>query len=380
VTGALYVPNRVKKNAPAVFYVCGHSLDGFRATTYQHIIINLVKKGFVVFTIDPMGQGERYEYWNHQTGESRYPIPDHEHSYSGAQCLISGYSTGNNFIWDAIRGIDYMLTRKEIDHERIGMTGRSGGGNITAYLGALDDRIYATAPECYITSYEYIFKSIGPQCAEQNLYKMIAEGLDHAYFIEARAPKPTLIVSTTRDFFSIQGTRDSYSEAKKMYAALGKEENLMMVEDGTVHKLTKKNREAIYAFFQNHLNNPGSSEDITINIPSANELKVCNTGQLVTSFGEQSVFSMNKIVVKKQVDGLIQSRRNADKHLENLLTNAKEYSGFSFPDAFGKPVFSGRYIKPNYTIESYVTQVSEIEILKYLVFYVAIFSSLGWVC
>ena len=189
VTAAMYIPEGVKKNAPAIFYACGHSIDGFRAGIYQHIIINLVKKGFVVFTIDPMGQGERYEYWDKETDQPRLPVPDHEHSYAGAQCLITGYSTARYFIWDAMRGIDYMLTRKEIDPNRIGMTGRSGGGNITAYLGAMDERILAAAPECYITSYEYIFKSIGPQCAEQNLYKMIQVGLDHADFIEVRAPQ-----------------------------------------------------------------------------------------------------------------------------------------------------------------------------------------------
>ncbi len=83
-----------------------------------------------------------------------------------------------------------------------------------------------TAPECYITSYEYIYKSIGPQCAEQNLYKMIQEGLDHADFIEARAPKPTMIIGTTRDIFSIQGTLDSYNEARQMYESLGYKENV----------------------------------------------------------------------------------------------------------------------------------------------------------
>ncbi|MFT7162311.1 MAG: dipeptidyl aminopeptidase/acylaminoacyl peptidase, partial [Bacteroidia bacterium] len=114
VTSALYIPNKAKQKSPSIFYACGHTVEGFRAGTYQHIIVNLVKKGFVVFTIDPMGQGERFEYWDEKTGQSKFPIPDHEHSYPGAQCLLAGYSTGNNFIWDGIRGVDYMLTRKEI--------------------------------------------------------------------------------------------------------------------------------------------------------------------------------------------------------------------------------------------------------------------------
>lgn len=353
VTGAIYIPNGLKEKAPAIFYACGHSRTGFRAETYQHIIINLVKKGFVVFTIDPMGQGERYEYWDQQKGESKYPIPDHEHSYAGAQCLIAGYSTGNNFIWDAIRGIDYMLTRKEIDPDRIGMTGRSGGGNITAYVGALDDRILATAPECYITSYEYLYKSIGPQCAEQNLYGFLGAGLDHADFLIARAPKPTLVVSTTRDFFSIQGTRASYQGAKKMYEVLGMDEELRMVEDDSIHKSTKKNREAMYAFFQRELDNPGDSSDVKVDIPDSKELKVTPTGQVVTSYPKsQSVFSMNLKILESHISGLDALRNNEEDHLKRVKSRVQELMKRSKP--FGQPVFSGRYNQSELVIEKYL--------------------------
>jgi Acetyl xylan esterase (AXE1) len=354
VTGAIYIPDGVKKKAPAIFYACGHSVEGFKVNVYQHIIINLVKKGFVVFTIDPMGQGERFEYWDTIKDEPKFPIPDHEHSYAGAQCIISGYSTGRNFIWDAIRGIDYMISRKEIDPERIGMTGRSGGGNITAYLGAIDNRILATAPECYITSYEYIYKSIGPQCAEQNLYQMIEKGLDHQDFIEARAPKPTMMITTSRDFFSIQGARESYAEAKKMYKTLNAESALLMVEDDTVHKSTIKNREAMYAFFQKYLNNPGNSKDIVVNVPDPEDLQVTKTGHVVGSLNGESVFSLNKAIVEKQLISLETSRTDQSRHLKKIPSAAARYSGFEQPVSFGKPVFSGRYVKAAYTMEKYL--------------------------
>ncbi|MEQ6120830.1 alpha/beta hydrolase family protein [Reichenbachiella sp. MALMAid0571] len=353
VTSAMYIPNKVGKNAPAIFYACGHSKEGFRVGVYQHIIINLVKKGFVVFTIDPMGQGERFEYWDEQKQELMYPIPDHEHSYAGAQCLISGYSVANNFIWDAIRGIDYMLTRNEIDPARIGMTGRSGGGNITAYLGALDDRILATAPECYITSYEYLYKSIGPQCAEQNLYKMLEVGLDHADFLVARAPKPTMVISTTRDFFSIQGTRDSYQEARKMYKALGASEKLLMVEDDSIHQSTLKNREAMYAFFQKYLKNPGSSQDIMVDIPTPKELKITETGQILTTYKGETLFSLNKAIVSNQISSLKESRENIEYHRRNISEHGANKSKFEYPDDFGLSIFSGRLNRSTYTLDKY---------------------------
>ncbi len=358
VTGALYIPDGAKRNAPAIFYACGHSIGGFRAEAYQHICINLVKKGFVVLTIDPMGQGERFEYWDPAKDEARFPIPDHEHSYAGAQCVISGYSTARYFIWDVIRGIDYLLTRKEVDPDRIGMTGRSGGGNLTAYLGALDDRILATAPECYITGYEQIYKSIGPQCAEQNLYQMISAGLDHADFIEVRAPKPTMMITTTRDFFSIQGARESYAEAGRMYQALGAKDKLILVEDDTVHRSTRKNREAMYAFFQQYLDNPGSPDDLEVEVLPQEELWVTETGQIVSSLKGESVFSLNRSAVQNQVESLEKKRADEVGHLEKLKSLAARHSGFEYPDKFGKSVFSGRFVKPEYQLEKYLLEGS----------------------
>jgi len=354
VDGAIYIPKGLKGKAPAIFYACGHSLEGFKVGIYQHIIINLVKKGFVVLTIDPMGQGERYQYWDPKAKKLKFTIPDHEHSYAGAQCMISGYSTGYYFLWDMIRGVDYLLTRNEVDPARIGVTGRSGGGNLSAYLGAVDDRIVAAAPECYITGYEYIYKSIGPQCAEQNLYGMIGAGLDHADFIEARAPKPTMIIGTTRDFFSMQGTRESYEEAKNMYEALGAGELLTLVVDDTVHRSTKSNREAMYAFFQKYLDNPGSPDDMEVEVPKPGLLQVTSSGQIIESLESETVFSLNRKIVEKQLSVLQEARNNPDAHLKGLPMKVTQLSGFVYPQEFGHGVFSGRYVKPEYILEKYL--------------------------
>ena len=56
VTGVLFVPEGVKGRAPAILYLSGHSASGFRNAPYMTVILNLVKKGFVVFAIDPVGQ------------------------------------------------------------------------------------------------------------------------------------------------------------------------------------------------------------------------------------------------------------------------------------------------------------------------------------
>ena len=91
VTSALFIPDNLNTKAPAILNPIGHSPLSFRRDVYQHTIINLVQKGFIVFAYDPIGQGERLQYYDKESGKSIFPT-NHEHSYPGAQCFISGYS------------------------------------------------------------------------------------------------------------------------------------------------------------------------------------------------------------------------------------------------------------------------------------------------
>ena len=97
VTSSLYIPAGLKKgiSAPAVIYCSGHSVEGYRSAVYQHVILNLVTKGFIVFAFDPVGQGERLEYFDPASGKSSIGGPTMEHSYPGAQAFITGRFTGN---------------------------------------------------------------------------------------------------------------------------------------------------------------------------------------------------------------------------------------------------------------------------------------------
>src|SRR5690554_2940073 len=252
VTAGLFLPKKRQKPAPAVIYCCGHTELGFRSETYQRVILNLVDKGFIVLAFDPLGQGERLQYADLEKGTSKVGGSTKEHSYAGVQTLLTGTSLSDYFIWDGIGVVDYLETRPEVDMKRIGITGRSGGGTQAALIAACDERIYAAAPENYITSFRLLLQSIGPQDAEQNPWQAIFKGIDHADFLHSRAPKPALMLTTTHDFFSIQGARETYAEVRRSYAALGKLENIQMTEDAGGHQSTQNNREALYAFFQKH--------------------------------------------------------------------------------------------------------------------------------
>ncbi len=353
VTAAMFIPNGIKEKAPAVIYCSGHSQEAFRGEAYQLTILNLVKKNFIVLAFDPFGQGERLQYYDEMAKTSRIGGPTLEHSYPGAQCFLIGSSAARYMIWDGIRTVDYLLTRKEVDPKRIAITGRSGGGTQSAYIAAFDPRILVTAPECYICGFQRLLETIGPQDAEQNFYHGLANGINHADLLEVRAPKPALMITTTRDFFSIQGARETACEIGKAYQAFSQRENFQMVKDNAGHETTVKNREALYAFLQKHLRCPGSPKDEVVEFLTPAELQITPTGQLQTSFGGETVFSLNRREAEKLLTKFEFSRQNLAEHLEKVKAAARTLSGFKAPDMKSTAVFAGRYWRTGYCIEKY---------------------------
>lgn len=346
VTGCLFIPKKRQKPAPAIIYCSGHSDNGFRSATYQRSIINFVEKGFVVFAFDPIGQGERLQYLDEATGKSQIGGPTTEHSYAGIQTLLAGSSISDYFIWDGVRAVDFLETRKEVDMKRIGITGRSGGGTQAAMIAAYDERIYAAAPECYITNFKRLLQSIGPQDAEQNPYMSIKKGIDIPDLIHMRAPKPTLIVTTTHDFFSQQGARETFEEAGKSYAALGFAENVQFTEDMGIHESTKKNRETVNAFFMKHLNLPGSNADKDVVLFKDEELWATPTGQVASSIkGGVTVFDLNQ--------RYFSTNRESRHSVREII---KATSGVAFERKLTASVYTGKFSKGDVEVEKYFVE------------------------
>src|SRR5690606_16692692 len=105
-------------------------------------------------------------------------------------------------------------------------TGNSGGGTMTTWLMAYDDRIVAAAPSCFITTLDRLFHTIGPQDCEQHFPGQGPLGIDHTDFITMRAPKPTLILAAEQDYFDFSGTRTAAKEAEAVYRVLGHPEQV----------------------------------------------------------------------------------------------------------------------------------------------------------
>ena len=356
VTAAVFVPNGLTGRAPAILYCSGHSGWGFRARIYQRAILNLARKGFIVLAFDPVGQGERLQYYDTEKGGSRIGSPTQEHSYPGAQMLLVGDSLARYMIWDCIRAVDYVLTRPDVDPARIGATGRSGGGTQSAYIAAFDERIKAVAPENYITNFRCLFETIGPQDAEQNFTGSIAHGFDHPDLLTAHAPKPALLIATTRDMFSIVGTRETFHEARRAYSALGDADALQMVEDDARHASTLRNREAMYRFFQRVFSVPGSAAEEAIEPFAAEALNATRTGQVSTAIGGKTLYMLNRATAVSRVEALEASRRDVPGHRERVLRAARALSGYLPPAEHGPIAFSERQTREGYTVESYTTK------------------------
>ncbi len=227
VTALLYLPDNHPAKLPAILMAPGHAASG-KAGDFA-MASTFARNGFAVLSYDPIGQGERLQYPDPKNASapqqgSPYPgaslatRPTGEHGEAGLQPTLIGDSVARYFAWDGMRAVDYLISRPEIDAERIGAFGCSGGGAMTALLGALDKRVHATATACYITSMDTLLPSIGPQDAEQSTPGFIAAGFDFADWVELAAPRPYAIVSTVSDMFPWAGLLASATEARRFYS------------------------------------------------------------------------------------------------------------------------------------------------------------------
>jgi dienelactone hydrolase/pimeloyl-ACP methyl ester carboxylesterase len=292
ITANLYIPDG-KPPFPGVLVPCGHSANGKAVEAYQRACILMAKNGLVVLCYDPIGQGERIQLLDKQ-GKPAIAGSTTEHTLTGIGALLVGRQTASYRIWDGIRSLDYLSGRPEIDPKRLGCTGNSGGGTLTAYLMALDDRIVAAAPSCYITSLERLFATIGPQDAEQNITGQVAFGMEHADYITMRAPKPTLICTGTRDFFDIEGAWTTFREAKLQYGLLGHGERVDLFEYNDQHGFSKPRREAAMRWMRRWLlGKDDAPVEGDFPIFKDEELQCTRTGQVLEDFKGKSVFDLN---------------------------------------------------------------------------------------
>lgn len=352
VTGCIYVPEKIKGKVPAVLNLMGHDQEAFRAELYQLINVNLALKGIIVYSIDPPGQGEMVQYYDSSSNSSSIGYSVIEHGYFANQTFLLGVSPAVHFVRDGMRAIDYLISRKDVDANRIGVTGFSGGGTITSFLSAVDERVKVSIPSSWSTASRRQIETKGTQDGESVLINSLTQGITFEDLLEVRAPKPTMMTFVSRDqYLSVQGAREIFSEAKKIYAAYGKPGELQLVEDDSKHWLTLSIRKAMYSFFTQKFDLKIDDTEIPAETLSVKDLTATPTGQVSSSYNSKLIFDLNKEIAEDLISRVDSSRKNNANHLKEVLAAAKKLSAYNDKTSAQYTVFfNGRYQRANYSI------------------------------
>lgn len=285
VSACLYIPDG-KGKVPCVLAPCGHANNGKAYEEYQSFCIGLAKQGYMVIMPDPVSQGERWQYAE-DTPEKFWEGKSctKEHNILGKPQRLIGEFFGAWRVWDKMRALDVLLAHPRADKTRVGVTGNSGGGTLSSYLFALDDRLTVAAPGCYITTFLHNLENSLPCDAEQMIPHMLEQGLDMGDFLLARAPNPAIILAQQYDFFDVRGARETYEQCKHIYRLLGKEKNVQLFIDLNSHGYTRPQREAMYKFFNLHAGVKGSASEEKLGVSPEPEERLFAAGGDVNAAG-----------------------------------------------------------------------------------------------
>ena len=286
VTALVYVPENGSKTHPAILVPSGHSKNG--KVYYQALCQRLVQRGYVVINWDAVGQGERSQFWDAKNAKSRYNLICAEHAVLGNLAYLAGTNLARWEIWDGIRALDYLLTRPDVDPDRISITGTSGGGFQAAHIAALDRRIKVAAPSCYITAlpmrvYNRIFKDPDSD-PEQDLYGMISNHVDHAGLLLMMYPRPVFVAAAVLDFFPIEGTHSTVREVANVYGQFHHADRIAMTEGYHGHEYSPQNQEAAIDFLDHFNSMPRSHGLRPVKELDDKTLQCTRSGQVMLDF------------------------------------------------------------------------------------------------
>jgi dienelactone hydrolase len=242
VTASLYVPKGAGRK-PTVIVPCGHYELGRLYPDYQFACIELVRAGFVVLIYDPPGQGERRAL--------NPPMKaTEEHSLAGHLLLLIGENLTAHMVRDGMLAIDYLLTRPEVDANRIGCAGHSGGGTLTMFLACADERIRCVAINEGGTYHRWPVRpkadgGLPISDVEQNLFPTATDGIDICDMHVAIAPRPLLV--TIEEY--APAFNETADHIRARYDLLGVADRFSTEEARARHAWTPKLRAATVQWF-----------------------------------------------------------------------------------------------------------------------------------
>jgi dienelactone hydrolase len=326
VTANLYIPDG-KGKFPVTISLQGHDIAGKRP---DPAAVLLARNGIATLAVDPIGQGERIQFLDDQ-GKSMTRGATTEHTLLNAGSNVVGTSLAAQQCWDNHRAIDYLLTRLDIDADKIGVWGSSGGGTETTYLMGMDDRIKAAAICSYFSERERTLELLGPSDGCQHVPYEGQQQIELSDFALMIAPKPVLILTGKYDFVDLWGAKQGYKELARAYSVLGAPESAehLIVETG--HGLGKEKRNKLVAFFKKWLKDDETpiidNEQFSISLEESN----CTpTGQVLTSYKDAVSIPAANL---KQSNDLAKVRAEFTGQDESVVRlKVEELLGFSVSD------------------------------------------------
>jgi dienelactone hydrolase len=339
VTALLYVPDDPNsgepRKHPAILVPAGHAENG--KAHYQALCQRLVQRGYVVISWDPVGQGERSQFWDAKAGKSRYNRICAEHAVLGNLAYLASTNLARWEIWDGLRAFDYLLTRPEVDAERINITGTSGGGFQAMYIAALEPRIKVAAVSCYITSlpmriHNRIFKDPDSD-PEQDLYGMISNGVDHAGLLLLMYPRPVFVAAATLDFFPIEGVHKTFQEVSRLYRRFGHADRIAMAEGYHGHQYSDENQKAAFEFLDHFNQLPEKQTLASAKDLDEKTVQCTRTGQVMLDFEDaRSLMDLIRDYYTEHQTRLAESIRQlylASNYPGIATWNISQYSGIA---------------------------------------------------
>ncbi len=305
VSANLYLPNTGKPPYPGVLFQMGHYYSGKAYASYQKCCQGLARLGYLVLAFDPMGQGERIAYPDASGVNTKLGSATDEHDVPGKQMLLLGDTASRYQVWDAIRSLDYLAEHPMVDTQRLASTGQSGGATLTMLLACVDDRLAAAAVSSGNTENFACANFDAPGStddAEQDFIGSGTSAFDRWDLLYPIAPKPLLIEVSAHDFFGTYSPRylvdgrEQYERLAKVYAALGRPDQLAWRSTPLTHGLTYSLRLGIYNWFERWLKR--SDRPIEAEPPVAPEadsaLWVGPTGNVTRDFSSLRPFDLVK--------------------------------------------------------------------------------------
>lgn len=250
VTANLYLPDNGQKKHPASLELCGHGLRGKGAYSVSAELMAV--NGIAVMVVDPIGQGERLQLID-ENGNPATRGATTEHTLLNAGLNLVGTSLAAQEFWDNSRALDYLMTRKDIDSDNIGVYGSSGGGTQTAYFLGLDDRVKVAAICSFFSTRERTIEIQGPSDGCQHIPYEGRERLEVPDFAMMIAPRPLLILSGKYDFVDLWGAKQGFNELKQCYTTLGCPEKVDMLVVETGHGLGHEKQLKLVRWFKQWL-------------------------------------------------------------------------------------------------------------------------------